>query len=100
MPKLNTAEPDLITEFRLRRWARKNYLPREERRDETWHPAVLDEMRRKDAELEELELGCTVTSSYVPLAPGVHHTVHGGHREHSQSNLSVNSANVTSVYQV
>ena len=40
---------DFIEELRLRRWARENYVPRE-RRERSWHPVVLDEMRRKDTE--------------------------------------------------
>jgi hypothetical protein len=40
---------DFIEELRLRRWARENYVPRGERA-RSWHPVVLDEMDRKDAE--------------------------------------------------
>jgi hypothetical protein len=43
------AEVDLIEEIRLRTWARRNYAPQGERA-QTWHPIVLDEMRRKDRE--------------------------------------------------
>jgi hypothetical protein len=43
---------DLIEEFRLRRWARENYVPGD-KRDESWHPIVLDEMTRKDRERRE-----------------------------------------------
>ena len=42
-------EVDFIEEIRLRRWARENYVPADDR-DETWHPVVLAEMRAKDAE--------------------------------------------------
>lgn len=45
-------EPDAIEEFKLRRWARENYVPAE-RRDNRWHPVVLEEMYRKDAERRE-----------------------------------------------
>ena len=45
-------EVDLIEEFRLRRWARENYVPAHDR-SQTWHPIVLDEMRRKDAEANQ-----------------------------------------------
>ncbi len=38
---------DFIEEIRLRRWARENYVPADER-DESWHPVVLEEMRSKD----------------------------------------------------
>lgn len=46
------AELDLIEELRLRRWARQNYVP-PEKRDAAWHPVVLDEMDRKDDEVNE-----------------------------------------------
>ena len=42
-------EVDFIEEIRLRRWARENYVPADER-DETWHPVVLREMHDKDLE--------------------------------------------------
>jgi hypothetical protein len=41
---------DAIEEIRLRTWARKNYAPAH-KRDETLHPIILDEMKRKDEEL-------------------------------------------------
>lgn len=43
---------DPIEEIRLRTWARRNYTSEDER-DQEWHPVILDEMRRKDEELEE-----------------------------------------------
>jgi hypothetical protein len=43
---------DFIEELRLRRWARQNYVPPEQR-DTSWHPVVLDEMDRKDLEVCE-----------------------------------------------
>ena len=33
----------------MRRWARENYVPPEQR-DETWHPVIQDEMKKKDTE--------------------------------------------------
>jgi len=45
------AELDFIEELRLRRWARENYVP-EELRQMSWHPVILDEMSRKDIEIE------------------------------------------------
>jgi hypothetical protein len=42
-------EMDLIEELRLRRWARENYVPPEQR-DRTWHPVIQDEMKKKDGE--------------------------------------------------
>jgi len=40
---------DLIEELKLRRWARENYVPSDERQSD-WHPVVIDEMQRKDYE--------------------------------------------------
>lgn len=48
-------EVDFIEELRLRRWARENYVPTDER-DTTWHPIIQDEMRRKDGEVSEAVL--------------------------------------------
>jgi len=51
---MSTVEVDLdfIEELRLRRWARQNYVPPEQRKS-SWHPVVLDEMDRKDFEVNE-----------------------------------------------
>jgi len=43
------AELDFIEELRLRRWARENYVPREKRKD-SWHPVIQEEMDKKDHE--------------------------------------------------
>ncbi len=59
-----------IAELRLRRWARENYVPEPERRSSSWHPVVLDEMRRKDEELRQRQAEALLTSTFVPLAPG------------------------------
>ena len=48
-------EIDLIEELRLRRWARENYVPADER-NRGWHPIILEEMRRKDGEVSEAVL--------------------------------------------
>lgn len=42
---------DLIEELRLRRWARENYVPGDQRQRD-WHPVVLEEMQQRDAETE------------------------------------------------
>lgn len=42
-------EMDLIEELQMRRWARENYVP-PERREQTWHPVIHDEMKKKDNE--------------------------------------------------
>ncbi|MHC4877313.1 MAG: hypothetical protein ACYTGL_12530 [Planctomycetota bacterium] len=71
-----------IAELRLRQWARRNYVPADLRRDEEWHPVVLDEMQRCDAEFSDSESTETlpqfdiVTSSgIVPLEPSRHESV-------------------------
>ena len=43
------AEIDFIEELRMRRWARENFVPADDR-NRSWHPIVLEEMRRKDVE--------------------------------------------------
>lgn len=43
------ADLDMIEELRLRRWARENYVPQDQRKT-SWHPVVLDEMAKKDHE--------------------------------------------------
>jgi hypothetical protein len=48
-PTMGGSEVDPIEEIRLRTWARKNYAPMH-KRDETLHPIILDEMKRKDEE--------------------------------------------------
>ena len=51
-------ELDFIEELRLRRWARQHYVPPPQRQL-SWHPVVLEEMDRKDGELNEVEPVCT-----------------------------------------
>jgi hypothetical protein len=43
---------DVIEELRLRRWARENYVAKDER-SRSWHPIILEEMSRKDRESRE-----------------------------------------------
>ena len=50
-------ELDFIEELRMRRWARENYVPPDERQ-ETWHPVVHEEMQKKDDEAD-----------FAPLTP-------------------------------
>lgn len=45
-------ELDFIEELRLRRWARENYVPRDERAT-SWHPVIHEEMEKKDLETGE-----------------------------------------------
>jgi hypothetical protein len=49
-PVAGGSDVDPIEEIRLRTWARKNYTPAH-KRDDTLHPIILDEMKRKDEEL-------------------------------------------------
>jgi hypothetical protein len=49
-----TAELDFIEELRLRRWARENHVPRDQRKT-SWHPVVHEEMEKKDRELTQAE---------------------------------------------
>ena len=46
------SDVDVIEELRLRRWARENYVPSDER-STSWHPIILEEMTRKDREVSE-----------------------------------------------
>ncbi len=82
-PKID-GEIDLIQELRLRKWARENYVPVAVRNDDEWHPIVLNEMRRKDSDVQQHELNSNVLSSFVPLAPKVTHIIHGAHTEQSR----------------
>jgi hypothetical protein len=49
------ADIDFIEELRLRRWARENYAPADQR-EAAWHPIILEEMSRKDQEVEAPEV--------------------------------------------
>jgi hypothetical protein len=51
-------EVDFIEELQLRRWARENYVPADNRLT-VWHPVVLDEMTKKDLEKEVSQTVCT-----------------------------------------
>ncbi|MCI0684785.1 MAG: hypothetical protein L0Y71_22025 [Gemmataceae bacterium] len=39
----------MIEELKMRRWARENYVPKNER-PHSWHPVVHEEMEKKDYE--------------------------------------------------
>ena len=77
---------DLIKELRLRRWARSNYVPTEQR-NYTWNPVVLDEMLRKDQELRERACDRAIRSSYVPLPPTTITKRHDSHPSNPEPNL-------------
>ncbi len=63
---------DFVEEFRLRRWAREHYVSADHR-DESWHSVILDEMNRRDAELQNVQDVGMTYSPFVPLAPTPHH---------------------------
>ncbi|MGE3315501.1 MAG: hypothetical protein AB7O26_10330 [Planctomycetaceae bacterium] len=69
---------DVLRELRLRNWARANYVPSDERKP-TWHPIVLDEMSRRDCEMEEIATVSRAGSRYVPLAPIEQPILHEAH---------------------
>jgi hypothetical protein len=59
---------DLGRELGLRRWARANYVPPEQR-SATWHPVVISEMLARDGELADQSAPSHGAQRYVPLMP-------------------------------
>jgi hypothetical protein len=49
--QVRSHDVDPIEEMRMRTWARRHYAPVDQR-DGSWHPIVLDEMFRKDREVQ------------------------------------------------
>lgn len=87
MSRSTTPSDDIVNEFRLRRWARENYVPLEDR-DPTWHAIVLDEMAHRDAERAELAATHSTSSAgYVPLAPIELNRLHGPHEAVREPNF-------------
>lgn len=72
---------DFVAELKLRQWARRNYVTPDLRRDDDWHPVVLEEMRLRDDELATMEpLRTIVTSAgIVPLQPSRHDRIDAAH---------------------
>lgn len=72
---------DPVEELRLRRWARENFVP-PDNRDPSWHAVIQDEMRKRDEELDfYANLGET-GRRVVPLAPATGNwMIDGPHRE-------------------
>jgi hypothetical protein len=64
MNELAPGTIDLVEELRLRRWARANHVSPSDR-DASWHTVILDEMSRRDAELEDEQR----TSPFAGIAP-------------------------------
>lgn len=75
---------DLVEELCLRRWARENYVSAE-RRDASWHPIVLDEMRQKDQERSSVDSYAEVARRIVPLVPEHGRLLRGPHIEPARS---------------
>lgn len=55
------ADVDFIEELRLRRWARENFVPANQR-NTTWHPIVLEEMGRKDGDMGAADVSLLLTT--------------------------------------
>ncbi|MDA0591312.1 MAG: hypothetical protein O2820_23375 [Planctomycetota bacterium] len=74
-PQLQPLE--FVAELRLRQWGRRNYVSASMRIDSDWHPVVLDEMQRKDAELlGEAPLRIIIGSAgIIPLEPSRHERI-------------------------
>jgi hypothetical protein len=86
MPETNCADVDVVKELRLRRWARVNYVPADQR-SHGWHPVVLDEMRSKDDELEVRSQEGPIRLSYVPLPPTNVYILHPAELEDREPKL-------------
>ena len=74
----NDADVDLIDELRMRGWARANHIPADQR-PESWHPIILDEMRRMDIDDALRAAPASIGSAYVPVVPTSVYMVHPGH---------------------
>ncbi|MBA3313292.1 MAG: hypothetical protein M3552_15350 [Planctomycetota bacterium] len=62
---------DLLNDLRLRRWARENFVPPEQRPEE-WDAVILSEMRLRDAELASIGSLEAFGSKLVPLEPSTY----------------------------
>lgn len=79
MRTADTTGVDLIKEFRLRQWARTHYVDTTQR-GKNWHPIVLEEMRFRDAELEQAAADISwIRSPFVPLEPTEVHFIDEAH---------------------
>lgn len=59
---------DMVRELRLRRWAREHYVP-PARRDESWHPIVLEEMQIRDKELSAPVITFSASAALSTVGP-------------------------------
>lgn len=73
----DSRELDLVAELRLRQWARRNYVPAEQRKDADWHAVVVNEMRRidRDRNLAEATQEVVTSTGVVPLEPSQHQAI-------------------------
>jgi hypothetical protein len=78
MQQASEGQLDFVEELRLRSWARLNHVPAEQRLA-AWHPVVLDEMRRRDADGSTFVSDTNLGALYVPLVPTSTYMVHPGH---------------------
>jgi hypothetical protein len=92
VPQHPSAAPDLIEEFRLRRWARLNYVPAEQR-GEDLHPIVLNEMLLRDEEQRRLAEERSRRAGIVPLLDSPHVRLHGPHS--AETGAAVTSENLS-----
>lgn len=74
----SSTAPDLIEEFRLRRWARLNFVPAAERSDDL-HPVILHEMSLCDLERQRRQEAADLGTAIVPLCGEFHGTLNGPH---------------------
>ena len=86
MPVVANDTLDVVEEFRMRRWARENFVPAADR-DADWHPVILDEMHCKELELREAGRTHSAAGSLVPLVPGGFRVLHGAHSETAKSQV-------------
>ena len=77
---------DLVSELRLRRWAREHYVPAEQR-DDTWHLVVLNEMESKDSDCIAQQQSQPASLAFVPLAPESVFIRDDRHEQQSPPNL-------------
>ncbi|MCA9039721.1 MAG: hypothetical protein KDA65_05165 [Planctomycetaceae bacterium] len=82
-----TEKTDIVKELRLRSWARQNYVALADR-SKDWHPIVLNEMQRRDAEIlateaehAEWQQMKAAPTHVVPLIPSSLLALHAAHQQ-------------------
>jgi hypothetical protein len=91
------SDVDIIKELRLRRWAREHYVAAEER-SAKWHPVVLEEMARRDGELDFQRAEMGPGGRYVPLAPSPVRIFHQRHVSFAAPNFLSRAALEVAAY--